>query len=115
MLSSRMLGSSWRGFPRMHPFRKTRNAKPQINAADRSEMAFAEQRILFGAIFACGPSVNAFAGRAIGDAPHDSFPVTKVIVPRNAGFQPAGLKVAAIVKAAGKMPALPGSGRVRAA
>jgi hypothetical protein len=91
----------------MHPLRKTRNTKPQINAADRSEMASAKQRVLFGAVFARRPSVNALPGRAIGNATHDSFPVTKMSVSGSAGFQPAGLSVDAIVKAAGKMPALP--------
>jgi hypothetical protein len=43
-------------------------------------MASAEQRILFSAIFARRPGVNAIPGRAIGNASHGSFPVTKVIV-----------------------------------
>lgn len=116
MLSSLLFGFSRPGACRcsahMDPFRKTRNAKPQINSANRSEMAFAEQRVHFGAVLARRPGVNAIPGRAIGNAPHDSFPVTRVIVSCSAGFQPAGAKVAAILKAAGKMPALPGSGRI---
>src|SRR5208282_776907 len=82
MLSSLLLGSSWRrarcGFAGAHALREARNPKPQINTADRAKMAVAEQRALFRSVLACRPGVDAIFGRAIGNASHDASPMMKV-------------------------------------
>src|SRR5271170_2931016 len=82
MLSSLLLGSSWRrarcGFAGAHALREARNAESQINTADRAKMAVAEQRTVFSAVLARRPRVDAIFGRAIGNAPHHVGPMVKV-------------------------------------
>lgn len=61
-----------------HALWEARDAKSQVNAADRAQMTFAKHGARFGAVLARRPSVDAISGRAIGNASHHAVPIVKV-------------------------------------